>query len=99
MQYIRVAWKHEHPDEPTMLYSEVDKDRWEVRKVEVFRDGTLGYASAERSSASTGLGLERVPPLAQIARDPQFEPADITKERIRTDLAESPYAQIATVRP
>jgi hypothetical protein len=43
---------------PVVLYSELDDNRFEVRKVEVFRDGRLGYADAVRSSGGTGLGLE-----------------------------------------
>ncbi len=32
MTYLRVGWKHQHPDEPVILYSELDAERWEVRK-------------------------------------------------------------------
>jgi uncharacterized protein DUF6881 len=60
MRYLRVGWKHQHADEPTILYSELDEDRWEVRKVEVFRNGRRGYASADGSSSGTKLG--EVPP-------------------------------------
>lgn len=60
-----------------MLYSELDDNRFEVRKVEVFRDGHLGYADAERSSGGTGLGLVATPSLEEIAQDPQFEPVEI----------------------
>jgi hypothetical protein len=54
MQYIKVVWKHDHPEEPIVLYSELDEDRWEVRKVEVFRVGSAGYATATSSSRSPG---------------------------------------------
>ena len=53
MQYIKVLWKHELADEPVLLYSELDDDHWETRKVEVFRDGQLGYASADSETGST----------------------------------------------
>jgi hypothetical protein len=36
---VRVGWKHQHPDDPVILYSELDGNRFEVRKVEVFRNG------------------------------------------------------------
>jgi len=42
MTYLKVKWIHSHPDAPVLLYSELDRERWEVRKVEVFRDGSLG---------------------------------------------------------
>jgi len=80
VQYIKVLWKHSHPDEPILLYSELDDARWETRKVETFRSGLLGYASAVKSRGPTALGIVPVPPLSQIALDPEFEPSEITRE-------------------
>jgi hypothetical protein len=80
MKYIRVGWKHGHPDEPVVLYSELDDNRFEVRKVEVFRNGECGFASAETASRGTKLGLVAVPELAEIAKDPQFDPVEIGRE-------------------
>ena len=80
MKYVRVGWRHQHPDEPVILYSELDDNRIEVRKVEVFRDGRCGYASAERASGGTKLGIVAVPELSEIAADPQFEPVEITRD-------------------
>jgi hypothetical protein len=80
MNYLRVGWKHQHAEEPVILYSELDADRWEVRKVEVFRNGRCGYASAEGSSGGTELGKVPIPELTEIAKDPQFEPCEISRE-------------------
>ena len=44
MKYIKVHWIHDFADEPEMLYSEIDSHDNEVRKVEVFKDGSMGYA-------------------------------------------------------
>ena len=79
MQYICVEWIHDFPDEPTLFLAELDDARWEVRRVEIFRDGTMGYASREASYGSTGLGLAPVPPLSKIAADPVFRPREISK--------------------
>ena len=49
MQYIRVRWNHDRSDEPVELWSELDGESWEVRKVEVFPDGHLGFASRDES--------------------------------------------------
>ena len=62
------------------MYSEIDKKRWEVRKVEVFPDGHRGHASAAGSFGGTRLGKEPIPPLTEIAADSQFEPAEISRE-------------------
>jgi len=67
-------------DEPVILYSELDANRLEVRKVEVFRNGQCGYASAEASRGGTKLGILAMPQLSEIARDPQFETVEITCE-------------------
>jgi hypothetical protein len=84
MKYLRVGWKHQHLDEPVILYSELDDNRFEVRKVEVFRNGRCGYASAEGASGGTKLGLLAMPELSEIAKDPQFEPIEITQEEFET---------------
>lgn len=39
MKYLFVRWIHNFPDEPVLLYSELDKSRFETRKIEVFPDG------------------------------------------------------------
>jgi hypothetical protein len=79
MRYIHVTWNHESPDDPIELYSELDDASWEVRKVEVFRDGRIGYADALDSTESTKLGIEPVPHLDQISLDPEFHPKAIER--------------------
>jgi hypothetical protein len=78
--YIRVKWEHDSLTDPIWLYSELDPNRWETRKVEVFRDRTYGYASNTGSKGPTQLGLEPIPCLEEIARDDQFKPAEITQD-------------------
>jgi hypothetical protein len=80
MNYIRVKWIHANPDDPIWLFSEIDEDRWEVRKVEIFKNGRTGFANHEESVGGTFLGKVPIPPLAEIAADPQFEPVLITAE-------------------
>ncbi|RKG96087.1 hypothetical protein D7V97_36120 [Corallococcus sp. CA053C] len=89
MKYVRIGWKHWHPDEPVTLYSELDDNRFEIRKVEVFRDGRYGYASSGRSRGSTKLGILAMPELSEIAKDPQFEPVAITREEFEDVWARS----------
>ncbi len=82
MEYIEVKWIHIHPDEPVFLYSEIDADGWEVRKLEVFADGRVGFADLTEATASTNTKLshEPLPSLTEIASDPQFQPTTITPE-------------------
>jgi hypothetical protein len=87
MTYLRVGWKHSHTEEPVILYSELDDNRFEVRKVEVFRNGRHGYASADGASSGTMLGVIAVPDPSEIANDPQFEPVEITREELEAAWA------------
>jgi hypothetical protein len=47
MTYFKCKWNHAYRDEPVLLYSELDEERWETRKVEIFRDGKMGFASRD----------------------------------------------------
>lgn len=72
MEYLKVRWIHDSLSDPVLLMSELDSDRYEVRKVEVYADGRMGFASADRESSGTILGEKPIPPVTEIASDPQF---------------------------
>jgi len=78
--YIHVRWLHEFADEPIDLWTEIDADRYEVRKLEFFRDGRVGYAGPEGDALGTRLGIEPIPPLNEIVADRQFVPEEVAKE-------------------
>ena len=80
MRYIAVHWHQSSPDYPIELYSEIDDAGWEQRKVEVFADGRRSFADKQAQNGSTELGLAPVPPLAEIAADPQFKPREISRD-------------------
>lgn len=80
MNYIKVEWIHSNSDEPVLLYSELDDDRWENRKMEIFGDGRLCYASVAESTGTTRLGEVPTPLLAEIGLDSEFKPFEITKQ-------------------
>ncbi len=82
--YLLVKWKHEHPDEPGELYSELDEGRWERRKIDIFPDGRWGYADEYEEAGGTMLGEAPTPSVEQINANPEFEaeeidPADFEK--------------------
>jgi len=56
MKYLHVKWRHDLPHQPTDIYTELDDDRWETRKVEVFADGRIQYADGVDSTGKTDLG-------------------------------------------
>lgn len=76
--YVKVQWLHEFAEEPVELFSELDGDRYEVRKVEVYRDGRLDWADASRQTNSIGLGEAPVPDLEEINVQEEFRAKSIT---------------------
>jgi hypothetical protein len=80
MTYIRVKWNHTNPDEPIWLFSELDNANQEIRKMECFRSGFCDFATTDDSSGTTLLNTGPLPDISVIAKDPQFEPVEITKE-------------------
>jgi hypothetical protein len=77
--YLKAKWKHAFNNEPVFLYSELDGERWELRKVEVFPDGRIGFAGPGVEIGGTRLSEVPLPSFEQIATDPQFEPATISR--------------------
>lgn len=79
--YLYAKWKNAPADSPVEFYSELDDARWEKRKVEVFPDGYLGYASsASSSNDGTRLAIVALPPLQEIARQIEFDARAISAE-------------------
>ncbi|WP_232457234.1 DUF6881 domain-containing protein [Burkholderia ubonensis] len=77
---IDALWKHAFETEPIRLVSALDHARYEVRKLEFFRDGRVGFANETRSSLGTELGTVPVPSLVEINADPEFEAKEISME-------------------
>jgi hypothetical protein len=77
--HIRVLWHHSSAKDPMELWSELDADRNEVRKIEIWADGRVGYAYGGVEVGGSRLGESPVPQLDIIAGDPQFEPEAISQ--------------------
>jgi hypothetical protein len=75
--YLLVRWKHEHPDEPVVLYSELDEARMERRKIDIFPDGRWRYADGHEEVGGTTLGEAPTPSVEQLNADPAFEAEEI----------------------
>ena len=57
MEYLKVEWLHSNDQYPILLFSELDEDRMEIRKVEQYRDGKFCFADHERATGDTQLIL------------------------------------------
>lgn len=80
MAFIKVSWIHDLADEPVTLYSEITDDRYEIRKVEVFRDGSMTYADENEETGRTWLGESPVPAIEEIAAQSEFVPESIEQK-------------------
>lgn len=80
MKYIKVNWKHDFQNEPIILYSELDKEMNEIRKVEVYRNNVLGFAYKNISVNGTFLSKTKIIELSEINKDAQFLASEIKKE-------------------
>jgi len=78
MKYILVKWKHHDPRDPVLIYSEIDGEQWEHRKVEVFSDGRLGFADQNHEVSGSRLAIEPWPDLAKLGAEPEFYISEIT---------------------
>jgi hypothetical protein len=78
-RYLKVIWHHDHPDEPVLLYYEIESG-FETRKVEVFRDGRHDYADRSRATGTTALSDQVIPEVDDINEDPEFTAAPVTAE-------------------
>src|SRR5829696_4147222 len=78
MKYVRVDSMNRQPDEPVMLYSELDERRFEIRKVEIFPNFLAGWASVDRVCGPTQLRRDAMPELRDVAK--QLEPVEISRE-------------------
>lgn len=73
MRYIDVNWLHDFEEEPIRLVSELDLAGYETRKLEFFRDGRVGFASASGASPGTELGTVPVQSIDAINAIGEFE--------------------------
>jgi hypothetical protein len=76
--YVKVHWDHGFADEPVELFSELGEDRYEVRKVDVYRDGRADWADAGRETDAIGLAEVPFPGLGEINAQPEFHAEVIT---------------------
>ena len=78
MKYIKVRWLHNHTDDPILIFTEIDDDLWEHRKVEFFRNKQKGYADKTIEYGGSMLSLEPWPSLVELKADPEFEVNEIS---------------------
>lgn len=82
MRYIDVQWKKNFKNEPVRFVSEIDDDEFEARKLEFFRDGSVGFACNTVESQNTRVGIDIVPTIDEINSQEEFEGISISKNNL-----------------
>jgi HEAT repeat protein len=77
--YIHARWRVAPSDTPVEFYSELDAQRFETRKIEIFADGRVGYASSRAATQDTRLAIEPLPTIVEIRGEGEFDIKEITK--------------------
>ena len=80
MTYLKIYWKHSFPDEPVIIYSELNENREEIRKVEVYTNERMGYAWKSISMMGAYLSESEIPEISEINKDVQFQGIEIRRE-------------------
>jgi hypothetical protein len=84
MKYIKVKWFHEDLDDPVEIYSEIDDEQCEHRKIEIFRDGHKGFADKTEEVSGSRLGIEPWPDLKRLGAEPEFDIVEIAPHEFET---------------
>jgi len=63
--YIHVLWHHDHSEEPVEIISEIVSGV-ETRKIEIYRDGRIGFADSNRAVGGSILSEGSMPSLTEI---------------------------------
>jgi hypothetical protein len=83
MRYLYVKWVHKDPGAPLHIYSELDGDSYETRKVEVYADGRKGFADGSESAGGTVLSDMKVPSLKELETMPEYQAKEIPAEEFQ----------------
>jgi hypothetical protein len=78
LRYQKVTWSHDDDEEPVLFLSEVGDDGYEVRRVQIFRDDRSEWTDRDHPTESAYLAEDPVPPVVEIASQPDLEAGEIT---------------------
>jgi hypothetical protein len=73
MRYSFVRWIHSIPTAPLLLLAEIDDAGFESRKIDIYPNGQISYATRTHSDGATFLSYERYPDLSEINASAEFD--------------------------
>jgi len=80
VKYLKVSWIHNNEDYPIDFYFELDDDFNELKKIEIYKNGLVGYADKENEINGTIVSEEKIPSSDEISKQKEFILVEITKE-------------------
>jgi len=84
MKFLKIEWIHEFADEPYIIYAELDDEGYEKRKIEIYKNGRIGYATQSSEIGGSILSEHPYPPVEEITTNPEFIPVKISKEEFES---------------
>lgn len=92
MKYILLKWFHNLENEPYIIYSEIDNQRYEVRKIEIYKNGITRKCDEKMVNSQIELGDVAFPEnLDDINQDKEFYAQYISKEEFESIWNKSEY--------
>ncbi len=82
MRYLLAEWTHQEEDEPYLIYSEMDEERRETRRVEFYRNGITFSYGGERGNE----GALRQQPFPEDLRDLHTPEGELSAREISPGL-------------
>ncbi|MFJ6607067.1 DUF6881 domain-containing protein [Streptomyces lydicus] len=79
MRYWKVIWHHDFEEEPVTLFSEIDEEGYETRKVQEYRDQRLLRTDGSDETAEIGLSEGPVGKFEDVAAQPEFSAFALTE--------------------
>ncbi|MEI5906970.1 hypothetical protein WAK64_07860 [Bacillus spongiae] len=80
MQFLKIEWIHDITDEPYIIFAELDDVGYENRKIEIYKNGRVGYATQSSEFGGSTLSEYSYPAFEEIASNSEFIPVEISKE-------------------
>ena len=89
MEWIKIIWDHSYDNQPYEIYMELNAERYDLRKLEFFKSGKVGYSYGDIEVNGTGANIEKFPSLEEYNRlCSSYEYETLYAERISKDQFE-----------
>ncbi len=88
-EYVKIVWDHDNEDKPTVIYLELDINRFNTRKIELYRKDKFGFADKNQSFNNTYLFKDAFPSL---------EVYNTMDSKLQINWAEGPQAYSIPIR-